>query len=294
MEIIVRRAFSPAYIMFDAEFLIFFLIVLIWKRKYVAATVGIIMGLVYMAIDYGIFHLLLGTRSIEGGSLFWTLLWMSMSYGFTNFVWIWLWLEKDENLFEWSFLILLWWFACPLLSSQAEASIVIERTTGAYHGYMAAILLVGYLVAILHNLREKQKEYRIDISWILTIGILVQLGWEAGLLPGGIRSHGLDIPAALRTLAVNSLLETNLGMPYAYIISIAVTSRVHRGLFQALTINYHEREDQGNQCQVSRAEERSCLTSYIGSAIYQKIGKRLHPLQGGEELPHPLGIRPYK
>lgn len=32
------------------------------------------------------------------------LLWMSMSYGFTNFTWIWLWLNKDKHLFEWSVL----------------------------------------------------------------------------------------------------------------------------------------------------------------------------------------------
>lgn len=32
------------------------------------------------------------------------LLWMSMSYGFTNFTWIWLWLSKDKHLLEWSLL----------------------------------------------------------------------------------------------------------------------------------------------------------------------------------------------
>ena len=167
MEIIARRAFSPTYILFDTAFLIFFLMLLIWKRKYITASVGIIMGIVYMAVDFGIFHLLLGTRSIEGGSLFWTLLWMSMSYGFTNFVWIWLWLEKDENLFEWSLLILLWWFVCPLLASSSEPSIVIQRTTGAYHGYMALILLAGYLGAIIYNLRQGDRRYRIDILWML-------------------------------------------------------------------------------------------------------------------------------
>ena len=39
-----------------------------------------------------------------------------MSYGFTNFAWIWLWLNKDRRLFEWSLLILSWWFCCPLLA----------------------------------------------------------------------------------------------------------------------------------------------------------------------------------
>lgn len=59
-------------------------------------TVGVVFGFVYRAVDYGIIHLLCHSRLIEGGNLFWVLLWMSMSYGFANFVWIWLWLDKDE------------------------------------------------------------------------------------------------------------------------------------------------------------------------------------------------------
>lgn len=73
---------------------------------------------------------------------------MSMSYGFTNFVWI----SKDKNLFEWSLLILGWWFCCPLIMrtfADGEALITIERPTGAYHGYMAIVLFVGYLGLIL-------------------------------------------------------------------------------------------------------------------------------------------------
>lgn len=67
--------------------------------------VGAFFGIVYMAVDCGIFHLLTHSRSISAGySLFWVLLWMSLSYGFTNFTWIWLWLNKDKHLFEWSML----------------------------------------------------------------------------------------------------------------------------------------------------------------------------------------------
>lgn len=45
----------------------------------------------------------------------------------------------------------------------------------------------------------------------LTIGVLVQFGWEAGLPLDGIRSAGFaSFGKKLRTLTVNSLLETNL------------------------------------------------------------------------------------
>ena len=229
-EIIARRQFAPLYIWLDIAFLALFTVLLIWKKKYMTVLVGIVMGIVYMLVDYGIFHLLLHSRSIsEGHSLFWVLLWMSMSYGFTNFTWIWLWMSRDEHLLEWSLLILGWWFCCPFITQTFSADavpIVIQRTTGSYHGYMAIILFVGYLGAIAYNLAHKEKEERIPLLRLLAIGILVQFGWEAGLLLGGIRSAGFESARQkLLTLIVNSLLETNLGMPYAFCIYILYSGR---------------------------------------------------------------------
>lgn len=85
-EIIARREFSPVYIIFDAAFLLFFAAMLIIKKKYMTALVGALAGILYMIVDYGIFHLVCHSRSISAGHrLFLVLLWMSISYGFTNF-----------------------------------------------------------------------------------------------------------------------------------------------------------------------------------------------------------------
>ena len=47
----------------------------------------------------------------------------------------------------------------------------------------------------------------------------MQFGWAVGLLLGGIRSAGVDALAEkLRPPVISSLLETNLGMPYIYLI----------------------------------------------------------------------------
>lgn len=230
-EIIARREFPPLYIWLDIAFLVIFAGLLIYKKKYMTVIVGFLIGILYMIVDYGIFHLVCGSRSIsEGHSLFWVLLWMSMSYGFTNFAWIWLWISKDKHLFEWSMLILMWWFVCPLLTHTFAPAgmdnIVIQRTTGEYHGYMALILFAGYLAVIIYNLRQKDRKRRINIPWLLAIGVLVQFGWEAGLLVGGIRSAGfVTFAEKLGPLVINSLLETNLGMPIIYLIFIAYTSR---------------------------------------------------------------------
>lgn len=256
MELIARRQFVPAYIALDTVFLLVLAGLLLWKKRRMAALVGGIMGVVYFIVDYGVFHLICHSRSIEGGSLFWTLLWMSMSYGFTNFAWIWLALDKDEYLIEWSLLILCWWFCCPMLAQLigfGQMPIVIQRTTGAYHGWMAAILFVGYLLAVVRNLGESDRKCRIDLLRLLAIGITAQFAWEAALLLGGIRSAGLDFAEKLRPLIVNSLLETNLGMPYVYLIFVALTRRFTPALARREDVpSFRERIAENNGKRVRR------------------------------------------
>lgn len=73
-------------------------------------------------------------------------------------------------MFEWSLLILSWWFCCPLLAgtfAPSENPIVIQRTTGAYHGWMALILFIGYLALIIYNLWQKEPKKRVNIPWLL-------------------------------------------------------------------------------------------------------------------------------
>ncbi len=265
-DIIARRQFDPLYMWLDIAFLAVFAALLIWKKKYTTLIVGIVFGFVYFAVDYGIFHLVFHARTIsEGYSLFWVLLWMSMSYGFTNFVWIWLWISKDKRLLEWSALILFWWLCAPMLAAtfgNSENPIVIQRTTGAYHGYMALILFVGYLALIVWNLAQKDKTLRVNILWLLAIGVLVQFGWEAGLLLGGIRSAGFENFAdKLLTLVTNSLLETNLGMPYIYAIFLAYSKFFTERLQKRKTpLTFLERLAENNAERV-RGEE---LSQYLG------------------------------
>ena len=175
-----------------------------------------------------------------------------MRYGFPNFTWIWLWLSKEEHLFEWSLLILSWWFCCPLITQTFAgdaAPIVIQRTTGAYHWVMALILFVGYFGAIVYNLFQRDRAKRMNIPWMLAIGVLVQFGWEAGLLIGGIRSAGFaSMAEKLQPLIVNSLLETNLGMPYVYCIFAAYTAKFTEQLHRrAHPLTFTERIAENNR-----------------------------------------------
>lgn len=223
LEVIPARELNELYIWLDIGFLALLLGVLLHTKKYQAAIAGALGGVLYFIVDYGIFYHLLGTRQVVGADPFWFLLWLSISYGFTNFVWIWLWLDNDGHRWEWSVLIVSGWFCTALLSQNfgvGFGQVAIMRGTGYYHGVMALILFVGYALLCIGNLRGAHA----PIAQILAIGILVQGGWEFVLLITGIR------PAGVLPLVVNSLLETNLGLPYLYWIHKAVNRRVGENL----------------------------------------------------------------
>lgn len=233
-EIIAQRVFNTLYIYLDIVFLVALLVLLIVQKKYCTAIFGIFGGILYMIVDYGIFHLALGTRSIEGGNMFAVLLWMSMSYGITNFVFIWLWMARNKHALEYTLFIVVWWIAAPMMAATFGPNmpkIKIQRTTGEYHGYMALILLAGYAAAIIYNMFQKDKAKRFPLIRLLIIGITVQFAWEFSLLVGGIRSAEIvDWGSKIQTLVVNSLLETNLGAVPIYCIYLLISGVVSEDL----------------------------------------------------------------
>jgi hypothetical protein len=217
MDFTVARTFTSLYIVLDISWLLILAGILLYFKKRAAVVVGLIMGVVYFIVDYGIFYEMLGTRHVTGADPFWFLLWLSMSYGFTNFGWIWLLLDRDGHAVEWSLLPILGWVAVGQLSNnygEDFAQISISRDVGSYHGVMAAILLVGYVIVIVRNLRGRET---VSILWLMAIGIGVQFAWEASLLINGIR------PPLWQPIVINSLIETNLGIPYIYFIHKWVT-----------------------------------------------------------------------
>lgn len=210
-EIIPARSLNFLYIYLDIAFLLVFIGLLIFKKEYRTLIFALVGGVLYFIVDYGIFYAALGSRTVTGADTFWFLLWLSMSYGITNFAWIWLCLKRDIHLKEWLFLIIAWWIVCPLISQNfgGESTIYIQRTTSAYHGVMGIMLIVGYLGVIAYNFLNKSGN-RVSVLWLNLIGISVQFSWELALLIGGIRSEGY------MPLIVDSLVETNMGMPYIY------------------------------------------------------------------------------
>jgi hypothetical protein len=214
MEISAVRTFNLLYIYLDLIWLCLFLVLLWVTKNRMALVVGLAAGVLYFLVDYGIFYSFLHTRVVTGANTFWLLLWMSFTYGITNFAWIWILLDRGKNRLEWSLLIISAWLMIALLSQNFGSNfpeITTYRGTSTYHGVMAAILFVGYFILIFRNLLHESSD-PIAIAPLLAIGIGVQFSWEAVLLISGIR------PAETLPLIVNSLIETNLGIPFTYLI----------------------------------------------------------------------------
>lgn len=234
-EITPTRSFNLTYIILDSLFIFFLLSFLFLKKKRITLLWSLFGGILYFLVDYGGFHLISGTREVlidgvEQGELntALVLLWMSLSYGITNFCFIWLLLKGDEDRYLFVFLIVMWWLVCPSLSEAGgEANIVTQRTTMAYHYIMAVFLLVGYGAMVAYQLFRPDKRHLFSLLKLNLIGIAVQFAWEAALLINGIRPlNGYSF----QTIVVNSLIETNMGLPYMWLIYFFVSQHYNDDL----------------------------------------------------------------
>lgn len=226
------RNFNLLYIILDSVFLILLLGLIVYQKKYVTLLWALFGGILYFIVDYGYFHLLSESRHVLVNGVetslntFLVLLWMSLSYGITNFIFIWLSLKKDKNLKEYLILIIGWWLIAPSISQLGgEAIITTFRTTTKYHHFMAIILVIGYIGLIVYNIVSKKE--KINILYLILIGVSVQFCWEFALLINGIRPMNAN---SITTLLVNSLIETNLGLPYMYFIFKYIYSKRNEDL----------------------------------------------------------------
>lgn len=239
-NIVPTRNLNLLYIILDSIFLIVFLSLLIWKKRYETILFAVFGGILYTIVDFGGFYLMSHTRTVyingevaNALDTFLVLFWMSMSYGITNFAFIWTALSKDKYTKYWIFLICMWWMIAPSIADMGgEATIQTTRTTGAYHGWMGIVLVISYLILIVIQL-NKENSF-VNILYLCLIGFSGQFGWEFALLVNGIRPMN---EASIKTLLVNSCLETNLGMPAIYSIFWFVRSKFNEDLTKANKIN---------------------------------------------------------
>ena len=246
------RNFSLAYVILDSIFVIAFMVLLFIQKKKMTFLFALAGGILYFLVDYLIFYVLTGSREIfylvSGAEEYQlcnsfqtalVLFWMSMSYGIMDFAFIWLWLSKDKKALEYTGLIVIWWICCPLIADffnnifPSVMKLQTTRSTGKYHGVMGIIMAVGYIMILVMNIINKdKKEKQIPIVRLFIIGFMAQFLWELLLFVFGIRSqtYDNDVTRIITTIMVNSLVETNLGMPYLYFIHKGLMSKFNEEL----------------------------------------------------------------
>lgn len=236
MNITPSRELNLLYIILDSVFLVVYFAFLLLKKKRMTIIVGSLAAILYFIVDYVFFYKVTGSRTvtINGNNAtetqyFFYLLWHEVSSGFTNFTLLWLILSKDKDLKIWLIMVVGWWLLVPAIAELGGArNIACARTTTSYHAPMAIIMAIGYLFLIIYNLFiVKKKSEQINIIRLFLIGFFVQFAWEGAFLLYGIRPWNEN---SFPTLIIDSLIETNLGMPYLYFIHKFVTSKRHEDL----------------------------------------------------------------
>lgn len=233
-NIIPSRNLNIEFIIFDIIMMIIFIVILLLKKQYLTLLFSLFGGVLYFIVDYCFFYLLLNSRKVFINNLeasqtfyFLYLLWHELSSGISNFAFIFIGLSKKKAYKMYLFYIILWWFAPASFSLiNPSKNIYCYRTTSSYHYLMTILLVIGYIGIICYNLFNKKDE-KISILNLLIIGISVQFCWEFSYLLFEIRPYN---SSSIQTLIIDSLLETNLGLPYLYFICKFLNSKLNENL----------------------------------------------------------------
>lgn len=207
----IIRIFDFDYLIFDLIFFIIFLTVLTIKKKKIPIYVGFISGILFLIID-GIIWWNTGVREIY--PLKYKLIvdfMMDFSYGFIAFSWVMIMFERNslnEILFWTVFLYGGWLLSASL--SQILPLLDLEITTIRHMHNLRIVEIVtvicGYVLLIL--LRYNYK----TILFIFWTGSMLSFMMESYLLITQIRPSGFEL------LLYDTLILTNQGVPYLYVI----------------------------------------------------------------------------
>lgn len=207
----VVRIFDLDYLIFDLIFFILFISILIIQKKEIPLIVGLLCGLLFLIID-GIVWWNTGIREISPPDLKIAVdFMMDFSYGLLAFSWVMIMFEK-ENMKEvllWTFFLYGGWLVIAGLSQILplnDTEIITIRHMKHLRIVEISTVIIGYLLLLILGYSYKR------IIFIFWVGVMLSFMMESYLLFTGIRPSGIDL------LVYDSLILTNQGIPYLYII----------------------------------------------------------------------------
>jgi hypothetical protein len=209
----ITRRFQIDYLIFDMLFMILWIGLLLRHKRQEALYVGVICGLFFYAID-GIIWTAMGVREYELPAAWLKFpvdFMMDVSYGILGFGWAWLAFERrsTRDVAFWTAVLFGGWLIVPFLSSWApliDARVVTVRHMASRVWLHIAVVVIGYaaLLSLGYSLGR--------LIYVFWVGCMLAFMMEFSLLVAGIRSFDLKL------LVYETLILTNMGIPYLYII----------------------------------------------------------------------------
>jgi hypothetical protein len=209
----ITRHFELDYILFDAVFLAGYVSFLVREGRIRPLRTGIVCGLITYLIDGVIWHAA-GVREY-GISAPWIKhpvdFMMDVSYGIVAFGWVWIAFERKGNwdVALWTLALFGGWLLVPTASRLLRLNddpIITVRHMESQVWVQITVVIIGYV--LLAALRYD----RATILYVFAIGCLLTFMMEFSLLVTGIR------PSGLKVLIYDTLILTNQGVPYVYVI----------------------------------------------------------------------------
>jgi hypothetical protein len=136
---------------------------------------------------------------------------MDISYGILGFGWAWLAFERRSvrDVVFWTAVLFGGWLIVPFASTWVplvDAQVVTVRHMASRVWLHIAVVVIGYaaLLALGYSTRR--------LLYVFWVGCMLAFMMEFSLLVAGVRSFNLKL------LAYETLILTNMGIPYLYII----------------------------------------------------------------------------
>lgn len=221
------QSFSSLNIYISIAFAIMFAGLLFYKKKYLTILAGFSGSLFSVLFNYLIGNLALNAYTVSSGNLFLIILATNMCYSFVSVSVIWIILQKDIHTFEWCAFALTGWILSPVISnafSNGDSPTVLTYDSNIMTGTLGMLLVVGLFILIVYNIRLKSKQGKINIIYLLALGVSVPL------------AHGIafnlneNLLANIGIILLNSVLSMTFFMPILYIIFLSLTSKVTESL----------------------------------------------------------------
>ncbi len=207
----VIRIFDFDYLIFDFIFLLIFLTVLIINKKKIPIYVGFVCGILFLIID-GIIWWNTGIREIDpSNTKIYVDFMMDFSYGLLAFSWVMIMFERNsiKEILLWTLFLYGGWLLIASLSQilpLIDLEIITIRHMQSLRVVEIATVVCGYLLLIFLRYNYKM------ILFIFWVGFMLSFMMESYLLFTQIRPSGFEL------LLYDSLILTNQGIPYLFVI----------------------------------------------------------------------------